>query len=140
MMSIHFRPHHFLCALCFRGKGYSPAFIDNFASIMATLSAYENTKITITLNSDNICHPCPHRRDMLCQSQEKIAVLDQAHAQALDLKEHQTITWEEAKQLIKEKMTLNRFHQICSSCQWKRYGICENVLSEFLDKETSSSK
>ena len=27
---LQFRPHHFLCAFCFQGKGYSPEFIENF--------------------------------------------------------------------------------------------------------------
>lgn len=102
---------------------------------MATLSSNENTQITITKETDSICHPCPHRVEKLCHSQEKVSALDQAHAEALGLAAIKTLTWQEAKQRIKEKMTLAQFHQTCASCEWKQYGICENVLSEFLSEE-----
>lgn len=131
-MQVQFRPHHFLCAFCFRGRGYSPAFITNFQTIMALLNALDGdaTNIDIVNHTDSICAPCPSRRNQLCESQTKIAALDQAHSQALELDSITSITWQEAKQRIADNITLETFHRICAGCEWKAYGICENVLRE----------
>jgi len=127
-MAIAFRPHHFLCAFCFKGRGYSPAFIANFKQIMAQLMANDTTPIEIINHTDSICAPCPHRTNKTCTSQEKISKLDQAHATALDIKVGERITWREAKKIIAEKISLETFHYICADCEWKAYGICEEVL------------
>lgn len=133
-MEITFRPHHFLCALCFQGKGYSPLFIANFQTIMDKLNSPggDATVIQVTTHTDSICAPCPNRIGRHCATEEKIAVLDHAHTDALQLKTETILTWGEAKQRIKEKMTLESFHQICATCSWKQYGICESVLTAFL--------
>ncbi len=133
-MQINFRPHHFLCALCFQGRGYSSAFVAHFAAIMSLLHSPEgdNTHIHIVDHTDSICDPCPHRIGNACQTEEKIAVLDQAHANALDIKVNTTMTWGEAKNKIAQHLTLDKFHQMCATCSWKKWGICESRLKEFL--------
>lgn len=134
MMDIFFRPHHFLCALCFRGKGYTSTFVSHFQAIMDKLNKADGNSIPITIinHTDSICEPCPHRSGKACASQEKITSLDQAHAKALAL-ESGMITWGEAKKAIKEKINLAKFHEICADCEWKKFGICENVLTQFLE-------
>lgn len=133
MKPIIFRPHHFLCALAFQGKGYSPEFIQNFSEIKARLDAPQgdNQLITITEETDSICAPCPHRQDKLCEQQAKIVQLDKAHAQALNWQVASTITWHDAKQQIKQNLTIDKFHTICSPCSWKKLGICETVFRKF---------
>jgi uncharacterized protein len=129
---ISFRPHHFLCALSFQGKGYSPAFIKNFSEIKARLDAPDGDAecITITSHTDSICQPCPHRRDTLCEQQDKITQLDNAHANALGWEVGTTLSWGEAKQQIKQNFTMEKFHDICATCSWKELGICETVFKE----------
>jgi len=138
-VKVEFRPHHFLCALCFKGRGYSPAFIANFQTIMNQLNAPggDDTPIHIVSHTDSICAPCPNRSEKTCLTEDKIAVLDTAHAAALDIQTGQTVTWGDAKELIAKKMTMEKFHQTCASCSWKEYGICEGVLKELHDKESS---
>lgn len=131
---IYFRPHHFLCTLCFQGKGYSPAFIANYYAIIAALTN-EQTKITVTNKTDSICEPCPHRTQYFCQSEDSISILDHAHATALGISPLQQLSWHEAKQIIKEKITLETFQHICASCSWQALGICENALTTFLNQE-----
>lgn len=128
--TILFRPHHFLCALCFQGKGYSPKFVENFSEIMQQLNSEfgDDCVIQVTQVTDSICEPCPHRRETLCTSQEKILKLDAAHAQVLGIQAGEKITWGEAKKRIREHMTLDKFHQVCAPCEWKELGICESVL------------
>jgi hypothetical protein len=139
-MSITFRPHHFLCTLCFRGKGYSPAFVENFSVIVEQLNGLGggNTKIEVVAETDSICAPCPNKRNKSCLTQEKISTLDQAHAAALQIKAGDSLTWKAAKELIARHITLTKFHQICASCNWKSLGICQNVITEFLESASCS--
>lgn len=131
---INFRPHHFLCALCFQGRGYSPVFIQNFQTILNQLQEHADLTITVTAKTDSICAPCPHNLGLSCQTEEKIQILDQAHANALAIKTGDQFTWQQAKQRIQEKISLSQFHEICHTCAWKEYGICEGVLKNFLQK------
>ena len=133
-MTISFRPHHFMCALSFQGKGYSSAFVANFTEIMAQLKAERGDEIEIDVvkHTDSICGPCPSRRDQLCVSQDKISALDKAHAEILQLNDVTALTWGEAKLRIAKFMTVEKFHQACVGCEWKALGICEKVLMDFL--------
>ena len=126
-MTIQFRPHHFLCSFCFKGKGYSPKFLDNYLKIIEQLGDDE-VPIEIVGKSDSICAPCPHNLGTSCTTEAKITALDQAHAAALDIHIGDTITWKTAKVKIKNKISLDVFHQICTGCEWKALGICESVL------------
>lgn len=139
-MQIQFRPHHFLCALCFQGRGYSPAFVANFQAMMDVLNSPtgDATPIDIVKHTDSICEPCPNRVEKICATEEKISILDNAHANALAIRSNEQITWGKAKQAIAEKISLETFHKICATCSWKSLGICENVLTEFLEKYHSS--
>lgn len=131
-MAIQFRPHHFLCALCFQGNGYSPEFVKNFSGIMQQLNSPvgNQTTIEVVAETDSICSPCPSRRGTLCTQQAKISNLDQAHAKILNLSPGDKITWEQAKNRIADSMTLEKFHAACAPCEWKKLGICENVLTD----------
>ena len=133
-MSITFRPHHFLCALCFQGKGYSPEFISNFSNIMNHLNSshVDDVVIEVVEYTDSICEPCPSKRGQCCDSQKKILRIDRAHADILQVNQGDKITWGEAKKRIGEFMTLEKFHEACSPCAWKKTGMCESVLSQFL--------
>ena len=131
---LNFRPHHFLCALNFKGKGYSPSFVDNFKQIMQTLNAPDgdNAKIKVIDHLDAICEPCPHNRGNTCAKQTKIESLDNRHAKALDIQAGDVLSWGEAKQRIKSKINVAVFHQICKGCSWKSLGVCEKGLRSFL--------
>lgn len=134
-MQIKFRPHHFLCALNFQGRGYSPAFVKNFSLITDILKAPDGDDVLIhvTDHTDSICNPCPSRRETLCVEQEKVSHLDQMHASALDIKTNTVISWGEAKERITNKISLTTFHSICTTCEWKASGLCESSLTQFLD-------
>lgn len=134
-MTIAFRPHHFLCALCFQGRGYSHAFVANFQAIMETLRSSHGGEMPIHVvsHTDSICEPCPHRVNQSCTTEEKITVLDRAHAGALQISGGDTLTWNEAKEKIADHISLDTFHRICATCSWKASGICEKALTQFLD-------
>jgi hypothetical protein len=139
-MTLAFRPHHFLCTFGFQGKGYSPEFIENYKEVVKTLTLNENTSIQVVSQKDTICGPCPHLRQAGCDKEKKIQELDKHHLQILGIKVSQTLTWHEAKERIKEHMTLRAFHQACRSCSWKSLGLCEQALRELRGEVNCDAK
>lgn len=133
---VRFRPHHFMCTLSFRGKGYSLGFVKNYKKIVAKLNSDENTMIEVAEYMDDICAPCPNKLDnTICKIQNKIVRLDKNHAEILDIKPGDRMSWGEAKQRIKEKMSVEKFDNACSGCQWKPYGLCEMSLKELINSK-----
>jgi uncharacterized protein len=129
---IKFRPHHFLCALGFQGKGYSPEFVENFGEIAAQLNNNANISIEVVGHTDDVCQPCPHRRNLNCATQTKIDKLDQAHAVALNIKAGDVLTWRAVKKLIAQNISVEKFQKICAPCEWQKLGICETALQNLL--------
>lgn len=82
-----FRPHHFLCTVGYQGKGYSEEFVKNYDRISQSLKRNgvkgDDTPIEVVAKTDSICSPCPSKRGDLCETQEKIEKLDNAHAKIL---------------------------------------------------------
>lgn len=127
-MTLSFRPHNFMCALGFQGMGYSPAFVENFTSIVDALHHNEGLPIQIIGEFDSICAACPNNRGLACKDEEKIRSLDERHSKVLGLLKGTSITWNEAKKLMKKNMTLEAFHKACEGCSWKSLGVCEKAL------------
>ncbi|MCC5991855.1 MAG: DUF1284 domain-containing protein [Rhodobacteraceae bacterium] len=128
----HFRPHHFLCALGFQGKGYSDDFTANMAQIVAVLRGPDggNTLLEVTHQADHICAPCPHRRGVSCDKATRIAGLDQRHAAALRLKDGDRISWAEAQRRIRAHVPRGALAQLCKGCQWRDLGLCDAALNK----------
>ena len=127
---IRFRPHHFLCALGFQGKGYSDGFTANMARLVeGRLRAPDGdaTEIEVIGVTDDICAPCPKRRGTLCTSQVKIARLDAAHASALALRPGDRLTWGDAQARMKS-LPADIHERICAGCEWKSLGLCAAAL------------
>lgn len=128
---LRFRPHHFLCALGFEGKGYSTEFTANMAGIvMGGLRAPggADLRIEVIAGADAICAPCPARRGTLCESEAKIAALDAAHGRALGLVPGDVISWGAAQARMRA-LPADALRQICAPCQWLDLGLCEAALA-----------
>jgi hypothetical protein len=63
-MTVRLRPHHLLCMLTFIGKGYTPAFTENYIRIATRLSAGED--ILVVDGPDDICAPMLGEVDNHC--------------------------------------------------------------------------
>lgn len=130
---LSFRPHHFLCALGFRGKGYSDRFTANMTRLVSDglhADDGDETMIRVVGATDDICAPCPKRRGTLCTSQARIAALDAAHAHALALHPGDTLTWGQAKARIRMHVQPGALESLCAGCQWLPLGLCESALTE----------
>lgn len=130
--ALTFRPHHFLCALGFQGRGYSDRFTDNMAGIVDQLRGPngDRTVLHVTFQADRICAPCPHRRGSGCEKSFRITALDERHAAALSLTDGQALTWAEAKARIVSHVPPGALHDLCQGCQWLALGLCETALSQ----------
>lgn len=128
---VQFRPHHFLCALGFQGKGYSDTFTANMARIVDRLRAPDGdvVEIEVTHQADHICAPCPHRRGTGCDKSAKITALDARHATALGLRDGDRLTWGDAQARIVDRVPEGALAQLCAGCQWHALGLCERALS-----------
>lgn len=138
--ALRFRPHHFLCALGYQGKGYSDAFTDNMSAIVMERLRSANggkTFIKVTNRADSICTPCPHKRGFSCANAAKINVLDRYHAAALGLNPGDLLTWDEAKSRILARVPPGSLSTICASCQWLELGLCEAALTKLHDKRST---
>jgi len=141
MPPLRFRPHHFLCALGFAGKGYSDAFTANMSAIVDDRLRSPDgdaTPIQVTGHADDICTPCPKRRGNLCTNQAAIAKLDRAHAAALGLRPREHLTWGEAKTRIRACVAPGDLQTLCQGCQWLDLGLCETALARLHDLHAST--
>ena len=125
----YFRPHHFLCANGFAGKGYSSNFVRNFGKIVEQLRGPQgdHTKLIATTYTDSICTACPHKRGNLCKDQDYIAALDHRHAQVLGWQSGHVYSWQAVKERLKT-LSDETFDQICAGCTWKDRGLCLQAL------------
>ncbi|MDB6454249.1 DUF1284 domain-containing protein [Falsirhodobacter sp. 20TX0035] len=70
-MTIRLRPHHLLCLLTYVGRGYTPAFVENYDCIAARLSGGED--ILVVAGPDDICAPLVAGENAHCH---RTSVLD----------------------------------------------------------------
>lgn len=139
---LRYRPHHFLCSLGFEGKGYSEGFTANMTAIvMGRLRAAEGDAVMIQVTgaADDICAPCPKRRGRLCSSQDKIKTLDRAHAAALGLSPHETLTWGAAKARIRAHVPPGSLKTLCAGCEWEALGLCEAALQRLHENDEGAA-
>ena len=129
---VTFRPHHFLCALGFQGKGYSDRFTANMAGIVAQLRGPggDAVEIDVTFQADHICAPCPHRRGSGCAKSEQISTLDTRHAAALELRDGDCLSWGDAQARIRAQVPPGALAGLCAGCQWLELGLCEAGLRD----------
>jgi soluble lytic murein transglycosylase-like protein len=131
MSEVRFRPHHFLCTVGFEGKGYSEEFVANYAGIAHRLRESPDGDailISVVEGTDSVCSPCPNRRGTRCETEGKIRALDEAHARILGITAGDRLSWGEAKERIRSRMTLEKFRSACEPCSWLRSGMCEGAL------------
>ena len=131
-MNIVLRPHHAMCLLNFRGKGYSAEFVENMNSIIASLT--DAVMVTLKKQADCVCCSCKNRVDVTaenpagCIFSEKVARYDEDLLRILNLTDGCTLAWHEIKTLVMTKIFPNEIINICSDCEW--FYICKAVSRE----------
>ncbi len=129
-MSFVLRPHHALCILSFCGRGYSDKFIANMYKIIGELE--NNPDIIVRSLPDSVCIACKNKVPVTdtnragCCFHDKVEKYDRAVLSKLNLPENSSISWNDLKTLVKEKIIVNGIADICSDCEW--YDICEKLF------------
>ena len=121
MEILNLRPHHLLCTRAFKGKGYSPAFVENMQRVINRLKT--GCDITLITGIDDICVSCPERIGNHCRSESKVTGFDEAVLSQLGL-ERTTYAYTEIDRILDAKLTESVYDYICRGCEWKKTGIC----------------
>ncbi|PPJ47460.1 DUF1284 domain-containing protein [Rhizobium sp. KAs_5_22] len=128
-MTVRLRAHHLLCMLTYVGKGYSPAFVENYEAIAARLSAGE--EIELVAGPDDICGPLTANPDAHCHG-ESVVERDRAAVEAVarllgsPLGPGARIT-PSASLLSRLRKTFatGEIRTACSGCEWS--DLCDGV-------------
>ncbi|EPF28413.1 DUF1284 domain-containing protein [Treponema medium] len=121
METLNLRPHHLLCTRAFKGKGYSPVFVENMQHIINRLKT--GCDITLITGADAICDPCPERIGNHCRLEAKVTGFDEAVLLQFGL-ERKTYTYTEIEEVLTARLTESVYECICCGCEWKQTGIC----------------
>ncbi|UWQ20674.1 DUF1284 domain-containing protein [Jannaschia sp. W003] len=125
---IALRPHHVLCAIGFRGRGYDDGFVGNMARVVGGLRA--GARVWITGEADAICAPCPRRRGAGCEADAAIARLDAAHSEALGIAPGERHDWTALERRAAERVVPEDLDRLCEGCRWLPLGLCRGALAE----------
>lgn len=132
-----FRPHHVLCTLGFEGKGYSPAFVANYASIKTALTP--TTPIQIRDGLDHICQACPHQKGDTCAKESLIQALDTRHRHALQL-QNTCYPWQALVNKVAAHIQPHHLDQLCQGCTWLALGVCKVAVQRLKDQRLQDQK
>lgn len=84
--------------------------------------------LEVSNENDVICNACPHQVGNQCTDQAKIQRLDEKHRQVLGLQIGDRLSWDQAEDLIKNKVTLEKFAAMCEGCDWQPLGMCAEKI------------
>jgi len=128
-MTVRLRGHHLLCMLTYIGKGYSPAFVENYDTIAGRLSDGED--IAIIDGPDDICRPLLCTDDCHCFN-ESVVVRDRLALNAVSDLFETTIAAGSAFELDTTRLASMRsafaaetIRKACQSCEWS--DLCTRI-------------
>lgn len=120
-MTIRLRPHHLLCTRAFKGKGYSPAFVENMHRVIEEIK--NGADVTLIPELDAICAACPERNGGLCRSEQKVQTFDARALEQFQL-ELKTYSYANLQCNITEHLDEAVYEYICRDCAWRQMGVC----------------
>ncbi|MGQ9780437.1 MAG: DUF1284 domain-containing protein [Bacillota bacterium] len=116
------RSHHLLCAEEFRGRGYSPAFVANFARILATLARHPETPVVLTAGPDDVCAACPWLGAQGCarseEGEKSVSSLDKIVCARLGCEPGAVMSWTDLQTLLRSRADRAWRLSVCRGCSW----------------------
>jgi uncharacterized protein len=131
VMTIKLRGHHLLCLLGYRGMGYSEDFCLNMTEIYETLRTKPETKIVIVSGPDDVCRAYPSDKPNHCNG--AVHIQDTAVLNRLGLEPGYEGSWHAVCSLVAEHVAPADISQLCSSCPWESYGVCQEGVKLVVD-------
>ena len=138
---LRIRGHHLLCALGFRGHGYSPEFVANMRRVVGRLRDHPRTRLILLDSEDSICAACPNlRADGACRNKKasaRIGAKDRVILWRLGLKPGTGISAAAAYELIRQAITPALLtEKLCAKCRWRSLGYCADGLERLLRQQS----
>lgn len=128
-MTVRLRAHHLLCMLTYVGRGYSPAFVENYDDVVARLSRHE--PIRIVDGPDEICEPIQgignahcHNDSVIERDRLALGAVRTLLGPAIDLDQEFSL---DAAMLTRFREAFGRgqTRAACAGCEWS--GLCDHV-------------
>ena len=138
MVPLHLRPHHLLCLIAFRGRGYSERFVKRMTQLQQRYLAEE--PVHLLTGADDACGACPHTDEgegCLAPMGMDPARLDQKILTGLGLTEGQTITVNDVARAI-QTWTQTQAIQMCEGCLWREDAGCTDLILAFAEQTDPS--
>ncbi len=135
-MTIRLRAHHLLCLLTYMGKGYSPAFVENYDRIAKRLSDGED--IVMVEGPDDICAPISAAQDAHCHrdsvgDRDQKAAEDVGHLLGIPISTGVPVPNSPALfQRMRAGFASGQTRSACSGCEWS--SLCTTVAAAGYDK------
>ncbi|MGI6265038.1 MAG: DUF1284 domain-containing protein [Acutalibacteraceae bacterium] len=121
------RPHHLLCLTFFEGKGYDDAFVSQMSAVHRALNGGDAA--VIAAGADDICAACPHNRDGVCDTEDKVRRYDAAVTALCALSPGEQRSWSQWRTLADQRILRpGRLKEICGDCEWA--GVCAAKAKE----------
>ncbi len=128
-MTIRLRGHHLLCMLTYIGKGYSPAFVENYDTIAGRLSKGED--ILLIDGPDDICAPLLCGGDCHChdegpRNRDNVAIKDVGLLFGETLSLYKPFTLDDKRlSFMRAAFAQGTLRTACIACEW--YGLCTKI-------------
>ncbi|MGC0051498.1 DUF1284 domain-containing protein [Brucella pituitosa] len=128
-MTVRLRGHHLLCMLTYIGKGYSPAFVENYDTIAGRIMHGED--IELITGPDDICQPLLCEGDCHCFNRsvvfrDKLAL--EAVSDLLGTKLSAGTLFDlntEKLAQMRAAFTEGSLRKACRSCEWS--DLCTRI-------------
>lgn len=128
-MTVRLRAHHLLCMLTYVGRGYTPAFVENYDGIVARLSQGE--PIVLVDGPDDICAPIQDIASAHCHN-ESVVERDRLALDAVRALLGTTVELDREFSLdapmltgFREAFGRGQTRAACTGCEWS--GLCDHV-------------
>ena len=130
---IRLRGHTLLCLQGFRGKGYSPEFVENMSAIHRILTGHPETLVEVLDSPDVVCGACPHRHPIGCtlngnRSEEELKDQDHVVLRRLGLQVGSRVRWQGVLDRIRASLRSDDLSTICGNCRWLPLGLCREGI------------
>lgn len=133
------RGHHLLCALGFRGHGYSQAFADHMASVLNRLDRTPDTVVVVVDAADAICSAFPSDQTSHC-AENHVVARDRRVITALGLHPGDARSWRELRARVGRAFVPADLATLCATCPWLPLGYCQEGLDRLNALTTQTAR
>lgn len=143
LKSVRLRGHTLLCLQGFRGKGYSPEFVENMAAIHRTLAEEPETIVDVMTSPDVVCGACPHHQAAECTlkgegSEREMREQDEVVLRKLELKAGARVSWRDILSRIRRSIRGEDLPSICGTCRWLPLGYCREGIERLRNDQAEA--